>query len=222
MQKEQLMMKQLKILGLMVVAAFALGAAASGAASAVTMTLPSFSVVTGGTGTSGAAQFFGAASIKCTSGAGVGSGINSKMSTSTGEFKGCTVLGEECHSLGDKGGVILGSGTQQLVLVTLAGVDSHLVLLEGPEVHIECKTLSTLIIVKGDVLGSITGSGKTFTVKVNAKSRTEQEFKGYENDSGTIVKTQLLSSTNEGTFAESGEEAGTGTVTTEKETQIVN
>ena len=219
------MMKRLKILGVLAVTVFVLGAVTVSVASAAAMKNPEFTVTTNGTGTSSAATFFGAAEIKCKSGTGTGTAINKKEGTGTGDFKECSLFNEECHSLGDAGGVILGGGITRLVLGDVSGKDQRLALGEGKELHIECKFLSTLVIVRGSVLGSIeakAGTKNEFIVKVKAKGAKEQEFTEYLNEKEEAVKVHLESSTNEGTFSESAEEAGEGIVKTEKNTELIN
>jgi hypothetical protein len=221
------MMKRLKLAGLLAAAVLVVGAAAASSASAVEMRLPSFSNVTINAGTDvslGASTFFGAVALKCDSNTSqFVIAATGKEGSFTLDFEGCTAVGEECHSLGDKPGIILMGGTWHLVLDTLAGVDSRLILFEPKELHSECKLLTSLVLLKGNFLGKIEGvRGIQFTIGTFATSATGQEFKEYENNSGTSVKTQLLSNTNGGTFAESGLDLGTDRLTLEKETEIVN
>jgi hypothetical protein len=219
------MMKRLKMLGLMAAAVCLLGIAAS-SAFAVKMELPSFSNVTTNAGTDkgGPSELFGGVKIKSPKNESQFLvAANGKEGTFTVDFLEAVAVGEECHSLGDKPGVILTGGKWQMVLDTLAGADSRLILFEPAEVHIECKVLTSLVLVKGKVLGKITGPrGTEFIINTAATSATGQEFKQYENNSGTFVTTQLLSGTNEGTFAESGENAPNDELTLEKETELIN
>ncbi len=94
------------------------------------------------------------------------------------------------------------------------------------ELHIECEILgTTLVMVKGNVLGKIEAIGtnkKEFLVTVVARSATAQEFTAFEDDNGTLVRTQLLSATSEGTFKESGESAGADQLFTELATELQN
>ena len=215
-------MKVVRILGVLAVALCALGGVASSASA--TMVLPNFSVQTGGEATGGAGTLFGAAEISCTD---VKSTITMNADKKSGTFDinflGCKAFGAECHSEGDEKGIILNKGNWQLVLGTVAGADKHFVLFEPLETKIVCAFLSTKVVVKGTVLGEITSTGaNTFNLKTVATSKTGQEFKEYENDEGALVKTQLLSNTNGGAFSESGENAGTDTLTSASNTAIEN
>jgi hypothetical protein len=222
------MARVLKILGAAVLVVLALSAVVSSGASAA-MVLPDFTVATNATGTGGAASLLGPVAIKATGLDVKLTAINELEGTFDINFLGVTLLGEECHSLGDKEKVILATGTYKLVLTLKpAGTDVRLVLLTlEPPVHIECKVLSTLIVVSGTILGTLTanaaGKQNKFTIKVNAKSATEQEFKSYENDAGTAVPTKLLCEVLENKKPEEcAEEAGTTLITTAAATELIN
>jgi hypothetical protein len=221
-----MMMKCLKLAGLMAAGVLVLSAAIVASASAVEMKLPSFSNVTTNTGADkgGASNIFDALNVKCPKSTSQFSvSADGKEGTFTFDFDECTAVGEECHGLGDKPGIILKGGSWRMVLDTLAGADDRLILFEPAEVHEECKVLSSLVSLKGNVLGRITGArGTVFDILTNATSASGQEFKQYENDSGTLIKTQILSSTNEGTFAESGLDLGEDTLTMGNETELIN
>ena len=203
-------MKVMRILGALAIAVCALAALASSGASAA-MVLPTFSVQTNGTSTSGAGTLFGAAEIRAADDSDTFTmNADRRSGTFHIDFLESKALGQECHTAGDLAGIILLGGNYKLVLDTLGGVDHHLILFEPEEAKIECKFLSTRVVVKGNVLGTIvsTGtSGKEYKVDVNATSKTGQEYKEYENDAAEKVKTQLLSNTNGGAFSESGESA---------------
>jgi hypothetical protein len=227
------MTKRLKLIGLLVIAMCALGAIASSAASAAAMALPEFTVATGGTSTSGKGELFGAATIKCNKDKDSQAAGSKDAGTFTVTFEECTVLVEECHSLGSAAKTIVTGGSYELVLMLLGATDSRLVLFKLRELHIECKSIigPILVLIKGSVLGTIkaknAGAQKEFEIKVNAKGKKEQEFKEYENNKGEVVKLstageQLLSSTGGGAFEESGEEAGTDLLITTANTELIN
>jgi hypothetical protein len=223
------MMKQLRTIGLALMALCALGAFAASIASAET--LPEFMNALANTWTArgGEGTLFGAAPIKCTEVSGSGTTeVSGKLGTWTTDFHGCTVviLGKTliCSSLGDREGLILTGGTWHLVRGPRT--DPILIWFLLNELHIECagSGLAALVIVRGNVLGLIRAIGttkKVFEVLVNAKGATEQETKEFINNSGTSVKAQLLSNLNGGAFSESGENAGRSTVETEKATELL-
>jgi hypothetical protein len=224
-QKEKLMTKRLKVLGLLVVALCTFGAMAASGASAAEMKNPEFTVATGGTSTSGAGVLFGPAEIKCRSDQDRTTATNKKEGTISIDFLECTSLGEECHSLGDRAGTILTGGRTLLVLLDIGGRDVRGVLITIERLHIECKFLSVLAVVTGSVIGIIEdeGTSKTkFIIKVKARSASTQEVKEYLNEKEEILTAGLLTATNEGTARESGEEAGEDRLTTERETALIN
>ncbi len=221
-------MKRLRLFGLLVVSLSALGAVASSAASGVTMVLPSFTVATSGTSSSGPGTLFGATEIKCRRDKDLFGAVSKSLGTYDITFEECTTLGSNCHSLAQAAGSgnIVTTGEYHLVLETLGGRDLHLIWFLVGTLHIECEILgTTLIVVTGNVLGSIEAKGATrkeFLITVKG-TRTTQEITSYENDSGTLVAaTGLLAAVNEGTARASFEEGGPDTMFTERETVLEN
>ena len=221
-------MKRLKVLGLLLMAVSMLGAlTVASSSSAAEMKNPEFKTAAGpGTSTSTAGTLFGVAEIKCKDDTDKTTETNKKEGTLSVDFLECTLLGEECHSLGDKAGVILTGGTTKLVLLDpKAGEDKRGLVIAIATLHIECKFLSTLAVVSGSVIGTIeakAGSKKEFTIGIHAKGAKEQEFKEYLTEKEEKVKATLSTATNEGTASESGEESGTDVLKTEKETELIN
>jgi hypothetical protein len=221
-------MRRSSLFGLLFVAMFVVGAIGASMSSAAEMKGPEF-VQNPGVGhfKAGKGTLFGPENITCETNSG-STGLKSgstKEGTVTIDFNKCTLLGEECHSLGDKEGLILAGGTFLLVLLDINGKDDLGILILATPVHIECKFLGILVNVTGMVLGLIVRKatkGKEFEILVHAKGAKEQEVKEYLNEKEAAVKEVLSSSVNEGTAEESGEEGGTAVLTTEKESELIN
>lgn len=220
-------MRRFKVLGLALIATFMVGAVVTSMASAAAMTLPEFSVLTGWkTGTVGKGAKLNAtgAEIKCEeTGTSEGTATSKSLGSFRIDFKGCELLGKECHSLGDTGKTILTLGIWHLVLIVLGTEHLWLVLFLVTELHIECGTL--LITVRGNVLGMITPAPNVKTTKfkiaVAVNAGKEQKDQKYENDAGEVITTKLESNAGLG-FVKAVEEAPENEITTEKETEIVN
>ncbi len=192
------------------------------------MVLPSFSVQTSGTSSSGPGVLFGATEIKCRKDRDLFGAVSKSLGTYDINFEECETLGSRCRSLGQVAGsgTILTTGEYHLVLETLGGRDLRLIWFLVGTLHIECEILgTTLVVVTGNVLGSIEAQGATrkeFLIHVRA-TRTAQEITSYENDSGTLVAAAgLLAAVNEGTARASFEEGGPDTMFTERETVLEN
>ena len=221
-------MRRSSLFGLLFVVMFVLGAVGASTSSAAEMKSPEFNGAPGvGHISAKAGTLFGAQNITCKESSG-STGLNAgstNLGTVTIDFNGCTLLGEECHSLGDKAGLILTGGTFHLVLLIINGKDDLGILILATPVHIECKFLTILDTVTGMVIGLIDRKavkGKEFLILVHAKGAKEQEVKEYLNEKEEAVKEVLLSSVNEGTATESGEEGGEALLVTEKESELIN
>jgi hypothetical protein len=229
-----MMMQRFRFLGLAVLAVFGLSAMASSVASAAEMVLPGFLPAPAAgetvTGTGGAVEWgFLGAKIRCT-------GLTSQQLFNTGsdnlgtftiDFKGCSLGEKQCHSLGDtitneKEGIILAGGTWHLVLI-LTPSDVHVVLFLLQEVHVECAfAASKLLLLRGDMAGVITGSGKTYKLEFNEPKAEEQEIKEFENNAGEKVKTEAEGSINGGAFKSLTYKAEVLTLTFPIQTEIMN
>jgi hypothetical protein len=212
------MLCRLKVLGLVFVVALAVGGALSGSASAVG--LPQFSVETKFTGSSGRSKFvLSGAEVTCSKGTSEGSPVTGQGGSLTLAFRECKLGGSECHSLGDAREVILLTGAY--VLVRLKAEDPG-VLLALEETHIECALLSTLVLLRGEVLGLITPfRTKTTRYTDNEKLKEgKQEFTEYENSVGEKEAVSLEGSINGGEFKAVTEESTENTLTTATETEI--
>ena len=221
-------MKRSSLFSLLFVAMFVLGAIGASVSYGAEMRNPEFNGNPGlGHFQSTAGTLFGPENITCTksSGSTVLKSGATREGTITIDFNGCTLLGEECHSLGDKAGLILTGGTFLLVLLDINGKDDLGTLILATPVHIECNFLGILDTVTGMVIGLIVRKavkGKEFEFLIKAKGAKEQEVKEYLNEKEETVKEHLSSSVNEGTAEESGEEAGTIKMITEKETELID
>ncbi len=220
--------RRLRLFGLLVVALSALGAVVSSAAFGVTMVLPSFSALTSGTSSSGPGTLFGATEIKCRRDKDLFGAVSKSLGTYDITLEECRTLGSNCRSLGQAvgSGSIVSTGEYHLVLETLGGRDLRLIWFLVSALHVECEILgTTLIVLSGNVLGSIEATGtnrKEFLFHVRA-TRTAQEITSYENDSGTLVAAGgLLAAVNEGTARASFEEMGTDVMFTERATVLEN
>ena len=218
-------MKRLKVLGMLIMAVSMLSAIVAASSASAAMKNAEFTVASNGTGTSGPGTLFGPANITCLDDRMTTTATNKKEGTISIDFLDCTLLGEECHSLGDKTGVILTGGKYLLVLLDINGKDQLGILITIEPLHNECKFLSTLAVLEGSVIGLIeakAGTKKEFIIKIKAKGAKEQEVKEYLNEEEKAVKAGLKTSTNEGTKEESAWEAGEEILTTEKETELIN
>jgi hypothetical protein len=216
-------MRRLKMLGLAVVAVFAVAAVVASAASAVV--LPEFSVESSSTGTSETAKLnLTGAAITCTSGTSNAVATSKKDGRGLISFSGCTLKGEECHSLADAAGAILigmegTEGTYHLVRIKSGDAGIWFLI---PAVHIECKFEALLVVVQGNVLGLITpilSDTKTFEVKVNVVAG-KQEITEFENNSGEKVKAKLEGSINGGAFKAATQESANNKFTSTLLTEI--
>jgi hypothetical protein len=203
------MTRRIHTLSLLVIPLLALGIVAT-AANATEMVLPEFKVSSLSANKTGPSTLFSAFEIKCERDKlQLPFGASSVRSgTFTLALEGCTAIGSSCKSLGGTAGAISLSGEWHLVLDTVSSTDHRLVLftLSSPaEAHIECEVLSDLMVLKGSFLGSIEPKSESkteFVLKVKA-TKTSQELKEYENNAGEKITVELLTSTNEGTFAQS-------------------
>jgi hypothetical protein len=222
-----LVMHRLKLVGLVVLAVFAVavGVAAS-ASAATTMTLPEFVTKTSWKGSSGAGILRASGvEIKCTTGTNTG-GIEAtkKLGTFALLFLGCSSLltATECKTEGTTGtGNILTVGTWHLVLTTKAAADQRLIWFLVQEFVTKCGTVS--ITTKGNVLGEITPGNvltKHYALKVLAPLGV-QEITTFENDSGELVSASLLSSAGVG-FHVATEESAENKIETALDTLIIN
>jgi hypothetical protein len=183
-------------------AAFAVSAAGA-AISSATMVLPVFSgeaEEATGSGSATTLHVEGGASIKCEK---ISSfkltfeASSRHLGSISAPFISCAEGGETCSGLGSSDGTIETTGTWHLVLRTVGGVDSHLMLFLIGKIHIECpKGAVKLFLVSGDVAGVIsqkTGSSTEFveTMKTVNEEGKAQEFSEFENEAGTGVKTKL-------------------------------
>jgi hypothetical protein len=221
-------MSRLRLFGLLVavVAVFSVAVAVVSSASGATMELPQFSASASGTSTSGPGTLFGATEIECTKDKGLQGAISNTLGTYDLNFEECTTLvTAPCHSLGQAAGskIILTTGQYHLLLTggpNGGGMHQYLLWLLVAELHLECEVLSTLVVVKGNVLGQIIGESETkFSVGVSG-TKGGQNIKEYENNNGTLVAAEgLLAALNEGTFKASFENS-TGSLITAVKTKL--
>jgi hypothetical protein len=218
-------MKKFATVGLALLVLFVLGAASAGSASAAepkTIFLESKTKSTfTATSEKGHLSTHGVPiSIECKKSKSSGTAEKSG-GTLTIDFEGCTLLGEECHSLGDSSGTILTGGSYTDVYDSLSTEKAGLLpalLFEPKELHIECKIASELLLVKGTILllfGELT-SGKeveTTTIITTVKEGKPGDTNYWLKSEETVKHPLLLTSVSGGTFEESGDESENNKVT---------
>jgi hypothetical protein len=219
-------MQRLKIFGLALMGVFVLGVFVSGSASAVT--LPEFTVQTDATGTGGALKYnFTGAETECTSTSNTLKAVSKSLGKFTIEFKGCEVVGEECHSEA--------SSTEKTTAeIVLLGGEYHLV--RGATEHVfvwflipaqtvKCKHASVLLGVVGSLLGLITPiltTTKSYAIGINTVGTAKsQEWTEYENDSGVKVGVSLKGKLGAGTLKTATIELANNKYTTVSATNII-
>ena len=213
-------MRRFGFLGFAFLASLSVSAIPAASASAEVVGLPEFSVETKFTGTIGSSKLgLSGAEITCTSGTEEGSPGSKQDGTLAIDYKGCKLSGTPCHSLGDTGEQILVSGSY--AIVRLKSKSAGIVISVG-EVHVECESLKTLVVVRGEVLGSITPfNTKTTKYQVTVKAKEgKQEFTEYENSSGAKEKASLEGSVNGGAFKAATDEIKEDGLTTASETEL--
>jgi len=217
-------MRQLKLLGLMLVALFASAfALAATATAALPRILPEVAAERTWTG---AAK--GETELST-----LGSELAVKCKTATAEgteeakkplglfhiaFKECKASIIACTGLGEASGVILALGKWHLVFDSLSPLTTATLFLIEPLVHFEC--LGKLFLVLGSVLCPDVEPGKKgvtheFKCSTNGTKGDPGETQ-YFNEAGTAQKAELLTSENEGTETMSAQ-AGIGTNTYKEE-----
>lgn len=214
-------MKRFRLIGVALVAVFALGAVLSASAFA----LPEFLI--GGEGKPGSytgknvgnaiLENSAGTQVTCTAAKGAGGFVSDNAGTFKISFEKCKSGSIACKGAGDGTEIILSEGSFNEVFDTLGtGVTLGVATLFLPhETSFEC-TGFAVSKVKGDVLCLVTtpltsSTSHTFACKGVAKGKAAE--KSYFNDSGTAVTVQLLSSLNGAAFSESNEQAE-GTVET--------
>jgi hypothetical protein len=219
-------MQRFKVLGLALMAVFALGAFASASASAVA--LPEFSVETNATGTNGAGKLnLTGAEVECTSGADTLKSASKTLGKFTIEFSGCELVAEECHTE-------VSATEKTTAKIILIGGEYHLVRGASgrvfvwfliPAQTIKCKHGATLIGVVGSLLGLITPlltTTKSYEIGVNTVGTAKnQEWTEFENDAGGKVAVSLKGKIGVGTEKNVSEETANNKITTVSATEVI-
>jgi len=229
-------MQRLKILGLTLMAVFALSAIASTTASAA---LPSIlnekkeEVAPSFTGNSGGTEFvkLNGKKIECTASTAEGLFEKGKpLGLFHIHFTGCSGLaGATCTGEGDKEKEILVLGTFHIVYDKLLNEGSlgAAILFLIPRFHFTCTLLGVkvLILVQGQVLcliKPINAFAKHFEVDCEQSAKGDPLETTYWNDAGEPfdIKNGLLGEENTGEF-EMSSEVGTGLILTEANVEIM-
>jgi hypothetical protein len=208
-------MKRFRLIGLALVAVFALGAMLSASAFALPQFLPIVEPNNTFNGTAvGSAILENSAGtdVTCTAGKGNGGFETDTLGTFHIIFENCSSSGVKCTTEGDTTGLILSEGSFHFVYDTLGtGETLGVAILFLPkETDFTCLGGLLNNKVKGTVLCLIhtpLTSSKTHTFKCEGEPKGKAKEKKYWNDNGTIVEAQLLSNLNEGGFKESNEQA---------------
>ncbi len=193
-----MLVTRIRMIGLALVAVFAMGAIVASAASAA---LPEQLPATGTfTGTSGASTFEtkSGEKVKCTSDTIAGEITGAKTSKSKITFKGCEAFGLKCNSSGAASGEIVLNVTGELVYIMKATKEVGLLNTLTAELTIKCSAFQTLK-VKGSTLCPITPVNvKTTKYKVVCKeTKGVQEPVNYEPGS-ELIKAPITETKGEG------------------------
>jgi hypothetical protein len=211
-------MRSLKLLGMALIAALALGAMAT-TAFALVLQLPKEETARTFTGKADGAtnpkfETVGGTFVECTSAP--GTGTEEAKAKPLGlfhiEFKGCKGDKENkkvaCNGLGDAAETILVLGTYHLWYDSLSPLGVATVFLLD-EVHFECKFIFITLLFK--VKGSVVCLDLEPTVSKKehlfhcTQNKGVADEKIFWDESGIEQKAQLLQSENDGAFSESGE-----------------
>jgi len=213
-------MRQLKVLGLALVALLAVAAAFAGSASAVS--LPE--VLGGAAPTELTGKSVGVSKLTTLA----GTSIECAEANADGELEANRLLGPfhihfgksceaviggvkvgKCNTTGDSAGIILVLGTYHIVVDVNTPELGAAVLFLVNETPISC-ALGNTVTVKGSVLCLIEKpleSNATHTFNCTQTSGTANEREYYTGSGETKAKTSLLSKLNAGAFEEAGEAA---------------
>jgi hypothetical protein len=219
-------MRHFKHLSLALVSMFTLAAVMVASASAAHMTLPSWTVATPSTGTSGEGKLVSkAGTFTCKSDTSATS-AGTNLGTYTIDLKECEETKNKvtCNTKGDAAKTILTEGTWHLVLKTSGSADVRMLWFLLKTSTLECTALAT-IILRGNLLGGIEPAGKStthYSIKVALNGAGGQEYTSFENENGTIVDANLESNLNGGAFSAATEASAGNNITTEKLTEIIN
>ncbi len=146
-------MQRLKILGVALMAVFALSAVVSATASAaLPVVLPETAETWKGTSGSGTLETLKGTQIVCKEATSEGT-IEAKKPLGLFhiDLHGCSSSGVECMSLGDKNETILVLGSYHIVFDSLKPLGTAILFLLEP-VHNECPLGGSLLILEGEVL----------------------------------------------------------------------
>ncbi len=221
-------MKRLKFVALVVVALCLAAVAMATTAAALPTVLPEAAASRGWTGkATSATEFQGAETVKCTSATGEGEEEAKKpLGTFKIDFKECSAellkVKVACTGLGESSGVILSTGSWHIVYDSLSPLGAAILYLVLA-VHFECSTTLVTVPSGGMVLCLWTSLTKKASHEFQCKaiSAKHPEESKYYNEAGTLVSiSPLLSSTNEGTAAESAQ-VGNGEVLYKEEVEIM-
>ena len=207
-----MLVTRIRMIGLALVAVFAMAAIVASAASAA---LPEQVPAAGKfTGTSGASTFEtkSGEKVKCSSDAIAGEITGAKTSKSTITFKGCEAFGLKCNSSGAGSGEIVLNVTGELVYIMKSTKEVGLLNTLSAELTIKCSAFQTLK-VKGSTLCPITPvNTKATKYKVVCKeTKGVQEPVNYEPGS-ELIKAPITETKGEGLKSFAFEQSGlTGT-----------
>lgn len=209
-------MRQLKILGLALMAVLALGVAISATASAEELgILPEGTaaepLVVNGTAGEGVLETLGGSTVTCTSAELLTSWTSHTLGLFHLHFKGCKSAAGSCSTAGDAKGVILVLGTIHLVFDKITEGLGAGILLLLEEVHLTCgELIKVLILVRGSILclatpiNTLVKEGEVIC-KQTKGDQAERSY--WTSETGKEEKATLESSVNGGAFEISGDES---------------
>jgi hypothetical protein len=154
-------MKQIRILGLALLALFALGAASASMASAEEGVLPTQTKPFTIKGAAATLLTLEKEEIKCKATSGEGKFLEKSDQHATGSFifKECTALGLASNTLGDASGTIKANVLFLICLVEPKTLVFGVLIQPTETVHVEVPSVKALLLVKGAVIGELETTG---------------------------------------------------------------
>jgi hypothetical protein len=223
-------MKRLRIIGLSLLALFALGALLASSASAVEGVLPlnvkTFTLL----GKTAQLETHNKEKIKCKIAQGGGAFTSDHHGTVLLDFLECESQGFLAFSLGEKEpktepeALILAPAEFLICLINSAELKFGIFVKLTETVHIHVKAIGDLIEVKGEVIGEIlTTKGKLFVIDFNGKEGLGN-VKECKDVAGNVLKTNLLSEDHlkKQPFLESSEKVTAGLVQFTEEQELMD
>lgn len=215
-------MRSIKVLGLMLMAVLAIGAAFASLASALPLLLPAGKWTGKSAGTSKPTlETLAGTKIVCEKAKASGEDTSDSLGKFTIDFEKCktpSFFNAECNTKGDSAGIILSTGEYHYVY-DVKGKGGVAILFLPNETTIECASFLKTVVKSESANGGLvclvkepTVKSTTHIFKCEGEGTGDQKEKTYFNDKEESVKAQLSCSLNGGAF-ESCNEVAEGEVT---------